>query len=435
MKKIYFIGIGGISMSTLAVFLAVKGNVVSGSDLAISENLKILDNFGITYNVGHEEQNIKSFNPNLVVTNCAISEENEEYRWAKANKKKIVTRSEILGKIAKDFRNVIAISGTHGKTTTTALVSEIFVEAGLKPSVHIGGILKRTQSNFLIGEKRFFITEACEYKNSFLSLSPTVGAVLNVEEDHLDFFKDLSDIKSSFNKFLEQSKIQIFPKDEFVYILKKNGTETTYCAQNIRKNEKGYVFSFMENNNLIASIQTNFIGIHNVKNTLVACVIAKLYKIKPAIYKKAIRNFYGVKRRFETVTKIGKTTVIHDYAHHPTEIRKTIEEAKAFGKVLTVFQPHTFSRTKTLFSDFETCFDLSDGLFLIKTYPAREKEIKSASAEALYEKIKEKNMFNLTKYFDDFESAKKEIIEQASSYDCVLILGAGDICDLAYCLK
>ena len=435
MKKIYFIGIGGISMSSLAVFLAIKGNKISGSDLVLSENLKLLDNFGITYNIGHNLQNIKNFNPNIVVTNYAISQDNEELIWAKRNKKKIFSRSEILGKLSKDFKNVIAISGTHGKTTTTALISEILIEAKQKPTVHIGGILKRTQSNFLIGNKKFFITEACEYKNSFLSLFPTVGVVLNTEADHLDFFKDFSDIKNSFNIFLQQSKIQIFPKDEFSFILRQNGIETKYSAENIRKNEKGFVFSFMENNNLIASIQTNFIGKHNVSNTLVACIIAKLYKIKPSVYKKAIRNYTGVKRRFEIITKINSATIIHDYAHHPTEIKKTIEEAKAFGKILTVFQPHTFSRTKTLFAEFEKCFDSSDGLFLVKTYPAREKEIESASAKALFEKISTQNKFDLLKYFDNFEDTKKEILTISDSYDCILVLGAGDISDLAYSLR
>ena len=197
-------------MSSLAVFFAVKGNLVEGSDLQNCENLSSLCQFGIKYNIGHYEKNIKDFNPNIVVYNSAINEENPELAWAIKKKKKIISRAEALSIICKGFKNVIAISGTHGKTTTTALISEIMREANLHPTVHIGGVLKSCCSNFLIGDRKFFITEACEYKNSFLTLSPSLGVVLNVEPDHLDFFKNLSEIKQSFNKFLENSKVKLF---------------------------------------------------------------------------------------------------------------------------------------------------------------------------------------------------------------------------------
>ena len=199
-------------MSTLAVFLKVYGNEVSGSDLVESENLKELKNFEINYNIGHYKKNIKKFNPDFIVINFAINNENEELIWAKENKKKIITRSELLGKLSKTFKHTIAISGTHGKTTTTAMISEMFIEAGLNPTIHIGGIMKYNNSNFLIGSKKYFITEACEYKNSFLSLKPSLGIVLNVESDHLDFFKNLKEINQSFQKFLENSKSKIIFK-------------------------------------------------------------------------------------------------------------------------------------------------------------------------------------------------------------------------------
>lgn len=466
-KRVYFIGIGGISMSSLAVFLSVKGNEVCGSDLFESENLKGLKNFNISYNIGHKKENIEKFNPNLVVINCAIHEENEELKWARANNKKVVSRAEMLGKISKDFKNVIAISGTHGKTTTTAIIAEIFMEACLRPTVHIGGILKKSGSNFLIGEKKFFITEACEYQNSFLSLSPTVGIVLNIEPDHLDFFKNIEEINESFEKFLSNSKTKIYKKSEFEYVLKNSKNENIYYAMNLRKTQKGIMFDLHKDGIFISSIQTPFFGAHNIKNSVVACAVALHYKIKLQTIKKAIKNFHGVKRRFEQITKLGNAIVIHDYAHHPTEIAKTITQAKQYGKVLTVFQPHTFSRTKSLLNNFLTCFNDTDGLLILKTYPARETETEGTSAKELFEKlISENPIFKIgqinqiapdakisyleqkfqlenyvqneqrfCKYSESFCNAKAEIFNEAKNYDCVLILGAGDINELARMLK
>lgn len=495
-KRIYFIGIGGISMSSLAVFYAVQGNIVSGSDICESDNLKTLENFGISYNIGHKKENIASFNPNEVVINCAIKDDNEELVWAKDNNKKIVSRAKFLGNLAKCFKNTIAISGTHGKTTTTALISEIFIEAKKKPSIHIGGVLKKCDSNFLIGDNKFFITEACEYKNSFHELSPSLGVVLNIEPDHLDFFKDINEINASFDQFLNISKTKIFKIDEFSYMLKNKKNQDLFFAKNIKKLASGFSFDFYKNEYMIGTIKTNFHGEHNVKNALVACIVASHYRISIKTIKRAIKNFSGVKRRFEEVCKVNESIIVHDYAHHPTEITKVIQQAKRYGKVLTVFQPHTFSRTKKLFNDFLSCFNESDGLVLLKTYPAREEEIESASAKALFEEISSKNPLFLSNsniletqnikenlfvdfehsiqlnffsqiihekennaivenkqnfnknnfsqnnqknkfctYFENFTEAKEKILGLTNFYDCILILGAGDIVELAYSLN
>lgn len=420
-------------MSTLAVFLKVYGNEVSGSDLVESENLKELKNFEINYNIGHYKKNIKKFNPDFIVINFAINNENEELIWAKENKKKIITRSELLGKLSKTFKHTIAISGTHGKTTTTAMISEMFIEAGLNPTIHIGGIMKYNNSNFLIGSKKYFITEACEYKNSFLSLKPSVGIVLNVESDHLDFFKNLKEINQSFQKFLENSKSKIYLKNKF-FIVETAKKKVFYKVKNIKKNITGYSFDLIENNQLIANFQTNFFGEHNIKNAVVAIITALFYKIKLKIIKKVIRNYHGVKRRFEKIGKIDTTLFIHDYAHHPTEIMRTITQSKDYGKVLTVFQPHTYSRTKSLFEFFLKAFNESDGLILVKTYSAREQEIAGGSAYDLFKSIKDKNHFDYINYAKNFEIAKEQILNIFSRYNCVLILGAGDIEKLAHSL-
>ncbi len=414
-------------MSSLAVFLKIQGKEVCGSDLSESENLKKVSLFNINYHIGHFQKNIKEFNPDYVVVNFAINEENEELIWARANKKKIITRSELLGKISKNFKNVIAISGTHGKTTTTALISEIFIEAGLKPTVHVGGILKLNNSNFLIGKKKFFITEACEYKNSFLSLSPSFGIVLNIEPDHLDFFKNLDNINNSFNKFIENSDTKLIYKNDYEFILRtKDEKELVYNAINIKKNNLEYSFDLLQNNEKISKFQTNFFGEHNVKNATAAIAVALFYNINLKVIKKVIKNYHGVKRRFEKMGTINNSLIIHDYAHHPTEIEKVIIQAKNYGKILTVFQPHTYSRTKSLYDDFLNSFESTDGLMLVKTYPAREKESCGASANDLFLSLKNKN-FKYLDYADNFDDAKQKILKKANDYDCVLILGAGDI--------
>lgn len=430
-KKYYLIGIGGISMSSLAVFLKINSDEVSGSDLIESENLKLINQFNIKYYLSHKADNIKEFNPDFVVINYAINSENEELKWAIENKKKIFSRAEILGKISKKFKNVIAISGTHGKTTTTAMLSEIFISAGLKPTVHVGGIMKLNNSNFLIGKKKFFITEACEYKNSFLNLNPDLGAVLNIEPDHLDFFKNFDEINSSFNKFLEKSKIKVFWNQDKL-ILDKSGNIFVYQTTNIRINNNGYSFNLLENEKLLSKFQTNFLGEHNIKNAVVAIVIAKNYGINLKVIRKCIGQYHGVKRRFEKVGKINNTIIISDYAHHPTEITKTIAQAKHYGKVLVVFQPHTYSRTQKLFNLFTDAFDKANGLIIFKTYPAREDESAGLSALDLFSNIKEnKDLFSYLDYSDNFEDAKQKILSNLNNFNCVLILGAGDIENLS----
>lgn len=418
-------------MSTLAVFLKVYGNDVSGSDLIESENLKELKKFDINYNIGHNKENIKKFNPDCIVINFAINNENKELIWATENKKKIITRAELLGKLSKTFKHTIAISGAHGKTTTTALISEIFIEAGLNPTIHIGGIMKYNNSNFLIGNKKYFITEACEYKNSFLSLKPDLGIVLNIESDHLDFFKDLKEINKSFQKFLENSKSKIYLKNK-LFIVETEKNKIIYKVKNIKKSLTGYSFDLMKNNQLIANFQTNFFGEHNIKNAVIAIITALFYKIKLKVIKKVIKNYHGVKRRFDKIGKINTTLVIHDYAHHPTEIMRTITQAKDYGKVLTVFQPHTYSRTKSLFELFLKSFNESDGLILVKTYPAREQKIAGGSAYDLFKSINDKNNFNYFNYAENFKVAKEQILNVFSQYNCILILGAGNIEELAH---
>ena len=425
-KRYYFIGIGGISMSALAIFLKLNGCEVAGSDISETENLQSLKNFNMTYYIGHKEENIKQFCPDIVVINCAISKENEELVYAKNNHIKIITRAKLLGLFSKKFKNVIAISGTHGKTTTVGMISEIFIEAALKPTVHIGGVLNKIGSNFLVGDQKFFITEACEYKNSFLSLKPKVGAVINIEKDHMDFFKNYENLEQSFEKFLAKSKIKIFPEcknKEYNYLCIENNKIVAFCAKNVEKTGFGIMFKYYENNNFVSSFRLNSLGVHNVNNALIAIRIARHFKVKICHIKRALKNFSGVKRRFEHLGNIGNCKVIHDYAHHPTEISKVIAQARQFGRVLTVFQPHTYSRTKKLFKEFLSAFNESNYTVFYKTYPARETENMGYNAKKLFESL---STSVKCCYFEK-EKELLNFVKQECGFDVILFLGAGNI--------
>lgn len=414
-------------MSALAIFLKLNGNEVSGSDINFNDTMENLKNFNISYYIGHLEKNIITFSPDIVVINCAIDDNNEELKWAKKNKIKIISRAKLLGDFSKNFKNVIAISGTHGKTTTVAMISEIFIEAGLKPSVHIGGILNKINSNFLVGEQKYFITEACEYKNSFLYLKPKIGAMLNIERDHMDFFKNYKELENSFDKFLDHSKIKIYPKSthsDFNFYYQSNTKLINFYATDITKSNRGIIFKYYENDKFISTIRINTFGTHNVNNALVAINIARHFKIKIPVIKRALKNFSGVKRRFETIGQLSNAIIIHDYAHHPTEIKKVISQAKELGKVLTVFQPHTYSRTKKLFSSFKTAFNESDYTIFYKTYPARETEDMGFNAKKLFENVKDNIK---SEYFDNESDMIKKIKKISKNYDVILMLGAGNI--------
>ncbi len=430
MAKYYFIGIGGISMSALAIFLKCQGNEICGSDLNNNETLLELSKYSIPFYIGHKKENIEAFSPDFVVINSAIFQNNEELAFAKKNKIKILSRAKVLAQISKKFKNVIAISGTHGKTTTVGMISEIFIDANFKPTVHIGGILAKTNSNYIIGENKFFITEACEYKNNFLTLRPKLGVMLNLEKDHMDFFKDYKDLENSFDKFLSYSKLKIYPKNlksEFHYIFQSNTKFIEFYADKIIQTKDGIKFKYYENGKYIDDFSLKTFGKHNVNNAIVAIMTARHFKIKLTNIKRGLRNYSGVKRRFEKIGFFSTTPIIHDYAHHPTEIKKVILQAKTYGKVLTIFQPHTFSRTKKLFKDFLKCFDNTDALFLYKTYPAREDENQGYSAKKLFENLKIDNNFELLNYFENEEELLKETKKDCSSYNIVLVLGAGNI--------
>ncbi|MEG1500056.1 MAG: UDP-N-acetylmuramate--L-alanine ligase, partial [Clostridia bacterium] len=373
-NKYHFIGIGGVSMSALALFLKEKGFFVSGSDIVKNERTQQLLRAGIEVDFGHVIGGIK--NADIIVKSGAIFENDKEIEYAKAHRKKIVTRAKLLGAIAKMHKHVISIAGSHGKTTTTAMIAEIFVMAGLNPTIHIGGVSKNLKEFPPTGGKDFFITEACEFKNSFLSLKSEVGVVLNIEKDHMDFFKTEKNLLKSFKKFAQKSKKIVTNAP-----IKKNnitfGFENEFCvAKNLEMNNfGGYDFDAKFGMEEIGRISLKIPFLHNAKNALAAICVAKYYSIENKTIIDALNSFAGTKRRCEKIGDIGGVPIIIDYAHHPSEIANTLKGLKEMyaGKVLCIFQPHTYSRTKLLLEEFMQCFKCSDMLVVFKTFSAREK--------------------------------------------------------------
>lgn len=424
-KKYFFIGIGGVSMSALALILKNLGFIVEGSDLYESCYTKKLKENGITVHLNHSPKNIKD--ADVVVYNSAIDDSNIELSYAKSKSLKILSRAELLKSISNRYKNVIAISGAHGKTSTTAMITEVFIKAKLMPTAHLGGVLKSYNSNIIIGGNDFFITEACEYKDNFLTLKPTVAVILNVEPEHLDYFKNFENVCKSFEKFALQSK-QVVSNDNLN--LKFNPTivfgDRGYHARNIKLLKSGkYKFDCYFNEKKLFNVKMNVIGKYNISNALACIAVCKLFNIKNNIIKKSLESFKGVKRRYEI--KKTKPLIVHDYAHHPSEIKSVIDATRknVKGRLIVAFQPHTYSRTKALLNEFQTAFDDCDEVYIIKTYSAREKVIKGGTAKDLYSKLVKRKY--ITKYFSNFQKCYDYISNNLKKKDVLLILGAGDI--------
>ena len=416
-------------MSALALILNSQGYMVQGSDLTKSEFTQACKNKNIKVFIGHKQEHV--LGADIVVCNSAIDKENPELLFAKKNKIQILSRAEILQEVSKNYQNVIAISGAHGKTTTTGMLTEIFALAGLKPTSHIGGILKSVKSNYVLGENNFFITEACEYKDNFLLLNPKVGVILNVEPEHLDYFGSYENVVKSFQKFADNSehvvmyqKVPIQHKHTIIY--GQNG----YNARRLKQMKDGkYRFDCYIDNKKLFRARLNVVGKHNIYNALASIAVSRHFGIKDKFIKTALKNFSGISRRYDI--KKSNPFIVHDYAHHPSELKSVIEATKNFkkGKIYVVFQPHTYTRTLSLMNDFLYCFDGIDHLCIIKTYSAREKFIAKGSAKTLYDNLK-KRILN-SDYFPTFNACYNFLSKTIKPKDTVLILGAGDIEKLA----
>lgn len=438
-KKVHFIGIGGISMSGLAEILLKNNFKVSGSDMHSSSMTDKLKNMGANIFIGHKRENLDGID--LVVYTAAISNDNPELKRAFNEHIPTMDRAEFLGQLMKNHKLNIAIAGTHGKTTTTSMVSNISLEAELDPTILVGGELDILKGNVRTGKSDYFITEACEYKASFLKFFPYIGVILNIDADHLDYYKDIEDIKNTFLKFAN-----LIPEDGYLVACSDDAKMSkiinnvkcnivTYGinsgniqAKNIKFDEKGCAsFTVVQNGSDLFSIQLKVPGTHNVLNSLASICVSLILEINPNDIINGLEEFFGTRRRFELKGVKNNITVVDDYAHHPTEIKATLNATKNFPhkKLFCIFQPHTYTRTKSLFKEFSECFNHVDTLILADIYAAREKDTGIVSSNMLGDKIRENNVncLNLHSFNDILDYLEKE----AKEGDLILTMGAGDI--------
>lgn len=350
-------------------------------------------------------------------------------------------RADFLGNLMKGYKYNIAISGTHGKTTTTSMLSHVALKANVDPTILVGGNLDIINGNVRVGESDFFITEACEYKSSFLKFFPYIGVILNIDADHLDYYKDLDDIKNAFSKFIklipkdgylvaygEDKNIQSIIKEASCNVITYGINSGDIQAHNIEYDEKACGnFDVVKDNQKLFSVKLNVPGKHNILNSLASICIGLASNMKDKDIIEGIESFFGTHRRFELKGCKNNITVIDDYAHHPTEISATLDAAKKYphNKLFCVFQPHTYSRTLTLFDDFTKCFDNADEIILADIYAAREKDTGIISSDMLGDKLRDRGLKCTN--FHKFDDIKNYLIENTKDGDLILTVGAGDI--------
>ena len=444
-KKIHMIGIGGVSMSGIAEILKNWGFSVTGSDASQSEYTDDLISHGIPVKIGHDMENVAY--ADLVVYTAAVKEDNPELVESKNLNIKTMERSEFLGELTLLSNETISICGTHGKTTTTSMISLSFINGGKDPYVQVGADLKQLNGNYRIGKYPYFIIESCEYVDSFLQFHPETVALLNIEEDHLDYFKDINAIKASFKKFVEkvpERGFVVYNADdpncaEVVKDLKCNkisysikNPDADWIATNIVLNDSGF-YSFTATNGYESiDINLNVVGYHNISNSLATIAVSKAHNIDNAIIKSSLEEFTGASRRFEYRGLLNGARVFDDYAHHPTEIKATINSAKEIPheRIWVVFQPHTYSRTKALWNEFASTFVDADTTLLLDIYAAREKDDGETTSQNLADAINE--VSNNCLYMSSFESCIDYLKENVKPGDVVLTIGAGSVTKISH---
>jgi len=438
---VYFVGVGGIGMSGLARILLESGYKVSGSDLRKTEIIRRLCEEGMTFYSGHKKEHVKG--KDLVIFSSAIKQDNPEIIQAKLEGIPLISRGRFVAEIA-NLKKSIVIAGTHGKTTTTALISELLLDAEKDPTILVGGVLKRIDSNSRFGRGEWMIVESDESDGSFLFHHPDIAVITNIEKDHLDFYHSFQNILQAFSKFIDRIKPEgagIFNLDDpaLFYLLttkkKRKGKILTYglsskadiWAKNIDLKPLQASFEVMFKKNLLGKVEVPLAGFHNVYNCLAVIGVGIFLGIDWKKIKKALFHFEGIKRRLEKVGEMGKIPVFDDYAHHPTEIKAVLKELKRLKRrIIAIFQPHRYTRTKLLLSEFAPAFDEADVLVLLPIYPAGELPISGIDGKSFFEHVKKKR--KLPTYFF---SSKKDVInfirENLKRNDLIVTVGAGDV--------
>ena len=414
---VHFIGIGGISMSGLAEVLLKEGFAVSGSDAKESALTDHLEQMGAKVFYGQKASNIIE-GIDVVVYTAAIHEDNEEFMEAKRQKLPMLSRAELLGQLMRNYDMPIAVSGTHGKTTTTSMLSQILLADDQDPTLSVGGILKAIGGNIRVGDSELFVAEACEYTNSFLHFHPKYSIITSVEAEHLDFFKDIDDIRRSFHEFAGNTAHdgvliingQIAALDQITNNLSCSVTTYGLCenddfyAKNITYNDHACgTYTLMHKTEDLGTVSLSVPGKHNVSNSLAAIALCLNLGLPLDVIKKGLLQFGGTKRRFEYKGTKNGITVIDDYAHHPTEVAATLTAARNYphGRIICVFQPHTYSRTKAFLSDFARVLSMADIVVLADIYAARETDTLGISSRTLQEALQKEGAEAY--YFPSFE--------------------------------
>ena len=443
-SHMHFIGIGGISMSGLAEVLLNSGFRVSGSDAKASPLTDRLASLGAQIMIGQRAENILP-DTDCVVYTAAIHPDNPELRAAAEQNIPLLTRAELLGQLMRNYKTSVAVAGTHGKTTTTSMCTHILLEADLDPTVSVGGILPSIGGNIRVGGSETFVTEACEYTNSFLSFFPTIELILNIDADHLDFFKDLDDIIASFRRFAEllgeegtliisadtagfDTVTKDLPAEIITFSMEGNAD---YTAADLSTDDRGcYSYTCLEKGSAIGSFTLKVPGIHNVANALAAIALGRKLGLDADVIRRGLLSFAGTDRRFEYKGSVCGASVFDDYAHHPTEITATLRAAQGMPhkKLWVAFQPHTYSRTKALLPEFADALTLADHVIVAEIYAARETDTLGISSADLMQEIRSKGTEAETfATFDEIEAYLKSHLEEG---DMLITMGAGNIVEV-----
>ena len=442
---VHFIGIGGISMSGLAEILLEEGFQISGSDMKASAMTDKLASLGASIMIGQKASNITD-GIDLVVYTAAIHPDNPEFCAVKEHGIPMLTRAQLLGQMMDNYKNPIAVSGTHGKTTTTSMLTHVLLAAKKDPTISVGGILDAIGGNIRVGKSDILVTEACEYTNSYHSFNPVISIILNVEEDHLDFFSGIEEIRESFRTFarkLPKHGLLVVNGDmdctDFIQegvaadivTFGITGKNLTYSAANISYDEQGNgSYDLVENGQITDHINLHVNGIHNIMNSLSVIAVARRLGIDSEDIKKGLLSFTGTKRRFEYKGERNGFTIIDDYAHHPTEIAATLNAAKKYphNEVWTVFQPHTYTRTMAFLDEFAEALSISDHVIVTDIYAAREKDLGQVHAKDIVERMKKYDV-DVT-YISSFDDIEKFILKNLKNNDLLITMGAGNVVDI-----
>ena len=439
-KRVHFIGIGGISMSGLAEILTSRGFQVSGSDMAASTLTSRLSELGIDIKIGHRAENITP-DIELVVYTAAVNGGNPELAAAQAKGIEVIGRAQLLGLLMDEYAYAVCVAGTHGKTTTTSMLAEIFIAAGVDPTVSVGGILPSIGGNIRLGHSEYFIAEGCEYRDSFLKFRPYVSIVLNMGFDHVDYFKDFEQLTGSFRKFAQNIRpegalvihgqtpnLQEITRGLDRKVITFGAEGTDLCMQALQFDENGCAgFEPVYKGRIMPCMQLCVPGEHNASDALAAMAAALCLELDETHIYRALEGYSGVHRRFEIKGKCNGALVVDDYAHHPTEIRASLLAAKRrqHNRLWCVFQPHTFSRTRELISEIAMSFVDADEVIVVDIYAAREPNTGLVHSSEVAERINA--VGTSCRYISGFGNVEKFLREQAMPNDMLITMGAGDV--------